>query len=164
MKIYLGGPMFDLPNVMFNLQFAERLRAHSFEVYCPNENSEINDKMRTDITPENVYRQDLERLLSCNVFLCQVAEDSGTMWESGIMDCLSTQVDPAQYYGVLGMATDIRLQTTPDPAKAGFDNQSWAINAFIVGGLKNSLGIVCSVDEAIARLVSIRAEREGARG
>lgn len=163
MKIYLGGPMFDLPNVKFNLQLAERLRTHEFEVYCPNENSEINDKSRTDITPENVYLQDLDQLLNCNVFLCQIAEDSGTMWESGLMDCLSTRVDPSRYYGVLGLATDIRLQTAPDPGKTGVDNQAWAINAFIVGGLKNSLGIVGSVDEVIARLDAIRIEREGVK-
>src|ERR1700733_10873708 len=136
MKIYLGGPMFDLPNITFNLQLAGLLRTRGFEIYCPNENAEINDKSRTDITPEHVYLQDLNQLLDCNVFLCQVAEDSGTMWESGLMDCLSTRVNPSRYYGVLGLATDIRLQTTPNPAKIGVDNQSWAINAFIIGALK----------------------------
>ena len=161
MKIYLGGPMFDLPNITFNLQLAGLLRTRGFEIYCPNENADINDKSRTDITPENVYLQDLNQLLDCNVFLCQVAEDSGTMWESGLMDCLSTRVNPSRYYGVLGLATDIRLQTTPNPAKIGVDNQSWAINAFIIGALKNSLGIVGSVDEMLARLDAIRTEREG---
>lgn len=162
MRIYLGGPMFDLPNVLFNLDLAGRLRQHGFAVYCPNENNAINDKTRTDITPEEVYRQDCLELLASNVFLCQVGEDSGTNWESGMMDCLSTYVDPKRYYGVLGLATDIRLDTVPDPAKKGIDNQSWAINAFVIGGLKSSLGVVGDVDTLIARLLGIRADREEA--
>ena len=109
-KIYLGGPMFDLPNVRFNLWFAERLRSEGFKVYCPNENDAINDKTRTDITPEAVYQADVDELMTCNVFLCQVAEDSGTMWEAGFMDCLARHVDPARYarcnFRRAGPATD----------------------------------------------------------
>ncbi|KUL25885.1 hypothetical protein ADL15_39440 [Actinoplanes awajinensis subsp. mycoplanecinus] len=152
--------MFDLPNVEFNLNLAARLRKNGFVVYCPNENEAINDKTRTDITPEKVYLQDREELLASNVFLCQVSEDSGTMWEAGLMACLSTDVDPSRYYGVIGLATDIRLATVPDPAKSGIENQSWAVNAFVIGGLKTSLGVVGDVDSLIARLLEIRAERE----
>lgn len=160
MRIYLGGPMFDLPNVLFNLDLAARLRQHGFAVYCPNENDAINDKTRTDITAEEVYRQDCVELLASNVFLCQVSEDSGTNWEAGMMDCLSTYVDPSRYYGVLGLATDIRLATAPNPAKSGIDNQSWAVNAFVIGGLKSSLGVVGDVEQLIARLLEVRADRE----
>jgi hypothetical protein len=156
-KIYLGGPMFDLPNVRFNAWLAERLRAEGFEVYSPNENEAINDKSRTDITPEAVYRADVEELLTCAVFLCQVSEDSGTMWEAGFMDCLSSRVDPDRYRGVIGLATDIRLRTLPDPAKTGVDNQAWAVNAFIAGGLKSSLGVFGDVDALIARLREVAA-------
>lgn len=162
MKVYLGGPMFDLPNVEFNLRLAAELRAAGHEVYCPNENKSINDKSRADITAEAVYLQDLAELCDSNVFVCQVAEDSGTMWEAGLMDCLSTRVDPAKYYGVVGLATDIRLQTIPDPSKRGVDNQSWALNAFVVGGLQHSLGIVGSVSDLVRALARIRDEREGA--
>lgn len=161
MKIYLGGPMFELPNVVFNTQLAEQLRKHEFVVYCPNENAAINDKTRTDIMPEAVYLQDLTELMDSNVFVCQVSEDSGTMWEAGLMDCLSTLVDPKKYYGVLGLATDIRLSTPPDPSKAWIDNQSWAINAFVIGGLKRSLGVVGSIGDLVDRLSRVRGEREG---
>jgi hypothetical protein len=98
--------------------------------------------------------------MRCNAFVCQVAEDSGTMWEAGMMDCLSTCVDSTKYYGVIGLATDIRLSTPPDPAKAGIENQSWAINAFVIGGLKSSLGVAHDVDELVNRLLQVRAERE----
>jgi hypothetical protein len=156
-KIYLGGPMFDLPNVRFNLWLAQTLRERGFEVYVPNENAGINDKSRTDITPEAVYAADVDELLTCNVFLCQVAEDSGTMWEAGMMDCLSRRVDPTRYLGVIGLATDIRLSTPPDPTKTSVDNQSWAINAFVIGGLKSSLGVCTTVEDLLRRLDAVAA-------
>ncbi|MGX5669032.1 nucleoside 2-deoxyribosyltransferase [Rhizobium daejeonense] len=152
MKIYLGGPMFDLPNVRYNLDFSNRIRSIGYEVYCPNENLSINDKSRSDITPERVYSADVDELMSSNIFLCQVAEDSGTMWEAGFMDCLARHVDPARYRGVIGLATDIRLATLPDPKKIGSDNQAWALNAFISGGLKSSLGLYLKECDLFARL------------
>ena len=152
MKIYLGGPMFDLPNVRYNLDLAKRVRALGYDVYCPNENVSINDKTRADITPEGVYQADIAELISANIFLCQVAEDSGTMWEAGFMDCLARHVNPAHYMGVIGIATDIRLATPPNPEKTGADNQAWALNAFISGGLKSSLGLYLNEDDLLTRL------------
>lgn len=144
--------MFDLPNVRYNLFLAKHIRALGYEVYCPNENATINDKTRTDITPEGVYQADIDELMSANIFLCQVAEDSGTMWEAGFMDCLARHVDPSRYLGVIGIATDIRLATPPDPKKTGPDNQAWALNAFMSGGLKSSLGLYLNEGDLFARL------------
>ena len=78
------------------------------------------------------------------------------------MDCLSRFVDPDRYYGVLGLATDIRLARPPNPAQTGVDNQAGYVNALVVGGLQLSLGVVRTEDEAIARLIQIREERERA--
>lgn len=155
MKIYLGGPMFDLPNVRYNLDLARRLRTLGYEVYCPNENTAINDKTRTDIVPEGVYQADIDELMSANIFLCQVAEDSGTMWEAGFMDCLARYVNPERYLGVIGLATDIRLATRPDPNKSGPNNQAWALNAFVSGGLKSSLGIYLNEEDLFAKLTDL---------
>lgn len=162
MKIYLGGPMFDLPNVRFNLELAKKIRALGYAVYCPNENAAINDKTRTDITAERIYQADIDELTSANIFLCQVSEDSGTAWEAGYMDCLSRHADPGKYLGVIGLATDIRLSTLPDPAKAGVDNQSGLVNAFVVGGIKLSLGIYTTEEALLARLAALL--HEGCRG
>ena len=161
MKVYLGGPMFVAAEVRYNLWLAGELRAHGFDVYCPNESEPANDKTRTDITGRTVYLADIAALEDANVLLCQVSEDSGTNWEAGYMDCLARRVDPARYYGVLGLATDIRLRTPPDPAKPGVDNQTWHVNQLVVGGLQLSLGIVYDEESAIARLLEIRREREG---
>ena len=158
MKIYLGGAMFTLADVTHNLNLAKLLREKGFIVYCPNENKGINDKTRTDITGERIYQADITKLEKANVFLCQVSEDSGTMWESGYMDCLSKHVDPQSYWGTIGLATDIRLQTKPNPLQAGVDNQCCYLNQFIVGGLKCSLGIYLNIESLIQRLEEIKNE------
>ena len=152
LRIYLGGPMFSQAEVLNNLRLAAKLRESGFTVYCPNENDSINDKTRTDITAEKIYLADIEQLETSNVFLCQVAEDSGTMWEAGYMDCLSKKVDSHFYLGSIGLATDIRLQTPPDPKKSGIDNQSMYLNQFVIGGLKLSLGVYTNEDALIRRL------------
>jgi hypothetical protein len=161
MKIYLGGPMFSAAEVQYNLGLASRMRALSVEVYCPNENLVINDKMRADLTGEKIYQVDIAQLESSNVFLCQVAEDSGTMWEAGYMDCLSKHVDPKKYLGTIGLATDIRLRTLPSTEKVGVDNQTFYLNQFIVGGLKLSLGIFQTEEALFERLTTLRKHHDG---
>ncbi len=157
----MGGPMFMLAEIEYNLRLAAKLRALGFEVFCPNESEPINDKTRNDITARKVYEWDIAALEESNVLLCQVSEDSGTNWEAGYMDCLSKRVDPSRYYGIVGLATDIRLHTPPDPQKTGVENLSVALNALVVGGFQASLGIFTDEASAIERLVEVRREREG---
>lgn len=156
MKVYLGGPMFVAAEVRYNLWLAMELRSHGFDVYCPNESEPINDKTRTDITARKIYTADIEALEWANVYVMQVSEDSGTNWEAGYMDCLSTRVDGNRWLGVIGLATDIRLQQPPDPARPGVDNQALHINAFVIGGLQHSLGVVHSEEELIDELKALR--------
>jgi len=153
--------MFTAAQVAYNLLLAARLRSEDFDVYCPNENATINDKTRTDITGEKIYLADIAALMSANVFLCQVSEDSGTMWESGFMDCLSRHVDPGRYKGCIGLAEDIRLHTPPDPGLAGVDNQTMYLNQFVVGGLKLSLGIFTDLDKLLIRLHRLGEDTDG---
>lgn len=163
MRIYMAGPMFTAAEVAFNLRLAARLREHGFEAYCPNESEPINDKTRNDVTAQLIYTFDIDELRASNVALLQVSEDSGSNWEAGYMDCLASFVDPDRYYGVLGMATDIRLASPPNPAQSGVDNQAGYVNPLVVGGLQLSLGVVRSEDAAIARLEEIRRVRKAAR-
>lgn len=160
MRVYLGGPMFTAAEVRNNLWLAAELRTAGFEVYCPNESEPINDKTRTDITARKIYDADIAALEHAHVYICQVSEDSGTNWEAGYMDALNKHVDPQRYLGVLGLATDIRLQQHPDPARAGVENQAFYVNPFIVGGMQSSLGVVYTEDELIAELRQI-ADRTG---
>jgi hypothetical protein len=159
MRIYMAGPMFTAADGQYNLRLAARLREHGFEVYCPNESEPINDKTRTDITGKRIYDFDIQNLEACNVVLLQVSEDSGSNWEAGYMDCLARHFDPSRYYGVLGMATDMRLRTLPDAGKVGVDNQAGHVNQLVVGGLQHSLGIAYDEDTAIARLLEVKNAR-----
>ena len=120
MKLYLAGPMFTAAEQAHNLRLAAKLRDHGFAVFCPNESEPNSDKTRTDITPRLIYDVDIEAVESCNVLICQVSEDSGTNWEAGYMNCLSRRVDPGRYYGVIGLATDIRLRTPPHRSATGW--------------------------------------------
>lgn len=155
MRVYLGGPMFVAAEVRYNLWLAGELRKAGFEVYCPNESEPINDKTRNDITARMIYDADIEALEWSHVYICQVSEDSGTNWEAGYMDALNKRVDSQRYLGVLGLATDIRLQQLPDPARTGIENQAFYVNPFIAGGMQRSLGVVYTEEDllnALARL------------
>lgn len=158
MKIYLGGPMFDQADITYNLALAIKLRDEGFEVYCPNENTSINDKSQVGITAEKIYLTDIDEMHKCNVFLCRISNDPGSMWEAGYMDCLSKQSD--FYYGCIGLTTDIRWQTIPNSNLLKADNQAYYFNGFVIGGLKCSLGVCYSIDELINSLKEIRANRE----
>lgn len=155
MKVYLGGPMFVAAEVRYNLWLAGELRNAGFDVYCPNESEPINDKTRTDITASKIYEADIEALEGSHVYICQVSDDAGTNWEAGYMDALNRHVDPDRYLGVLGLATDIRLQQKPNPDMPGIDNQAFHVNSFVVGGMQRSLGVVYTEQDLIAELTRI---------
>lgn len=160
MRVYLGGPMFVAAEVRYNLWLAGDLRNAGLEVYCPNESEPINDKKRNDITARKIYDADIEALEWSHVYIFQVSEDSGTNWEAGYMDALNKHVDPNRYLGVLGLATDIRLQQRPDPSRSGVENQAFYLNPFIVGGMQSSLGVVYSEVDLIDELRRL-AEKTG---
>ncbi len=160
MRIYLGGPMFTRAEADYNLALTSRLRNAGYSVYCPNESEPINDKSLPAVSPETIYAFDIAALEEANLLICQVSEDSGTNWEAGYFDCLSRHVDPGRYYGVLGLATDMRLQTRPDSGKTGVENQAFHVNALVAGGLLSSLGVCYDETELFARLANIRVERE----
>ena len=159
MKLYLAGPMFTAAEEAHNLRLAAKLRDHGFAVFCPNESEPSSNKRRTDITPRLIYDVDIEAVESSNVLICQVSEDSGTNWEAGYMDALARYHESDDYYGVMGIATDIRLQAIPNPNQFGVDNQAGYLNQLVVGGLQESLGIFTNEDDAIAALVKLRDQR-----
>ena len=159
LRIYMAGAMFTRADKEYNLRLASALRGHGFDVFCPNESEPINDKSRTDVTGKLIYEVDIGELEASNVVLLQVSEDSGSNWEAGYMDALAKYGDSDRYFGVIGMATDIRLQTVPNPAQSGVDNQAGYLNPLVVGGLQKSLGIYLTENEAIARLIEVRTMR-----
>jgi len=159
MRIYLGGPMFTRAEAEYNLALTSRLRDAGYSVYCPNESEPINDKSQPAVSPQTIYAFDIEALEASNLLICQVSEDSGTNWEAGYFDCLSRRVDGARYYGIVGLATDMRLQTRPDETRTGVENQAFHVNALVAGGLLSSLGVCYDEECLFTRLAEIRAER-----
>lgn len=158
MQVYIAGPMFIESQIDYNLMLARRIRKLGIEAYCPNENVEINDKRRTDITGEKIYLHDMKMMEQSNVLICQIADCPGTNWEAGYFDCLSTRVDSSRYLGVIGLTTDIRLKTAPDPSKPSYDNQTMYLNQFMIGGLKCSLGVCVNKEELFSKLSDIRSQ------
>jgi hypothetical protein len=158
MQVYLGGPMFTAAEKRYNLWLAGELREAGFAVYCPNESEPINDKTRDDITAQMIYDVDIAALEASNVYLCQVSEDSGSNWEAGYFDCLSRHVDPGQYWGVLGLATDIRFDAMPRPHLTRIENPALYVNQFVAGGLLRSLGVVYDEASLLDRLREIAAD------
>lgn len=154
LKIYLAAPMFEESDIIYNLQLSRILRKNSYSVYCPNENMSINDKSKSDITPEKIYQADINELLTCNVLLCRICDDPGVMWEAGYMDALS-RLYPEKYYGCIGLTTDIRWNTPYNIALKRADNQCFYFNGFVVGGLNLSLGVHYDVNSVISRLKQI---------
>lgn len=148
LKIYLCAPMFDEADIIYNLSLTKQLRMEGFDVYCPNENMEINDKSKFGITPEKIYITDIVELESSNILLCRICDDPGVMWEAGYMDCLSKAM-PDKYKGCIGLTTDIRWQTKPNVTLSKADNQAYYFNGFVIGGLKNSLGVYYSIEDLI---------------
>lgn len=159
MRIYLGGPMFTRAESDYNLALTARLRNAGFSVYCPNESEPINDKSLPPVSPQMIYEFDIAALEASNVLICQVSEDSGTNWEAGFFDCLSRYVDPEKHWGIVGLATDMRLRSAPDAAKTGVLNQAFHVNALVAGGLLLSLGICYDEDELFAKLNEVRRDR-----
>lgn len=154
LKIYLAAPMFEESDIVYNLQLSGILRNNGYLVYCPNENMSINDKSKSDITPEKIYQTDINELLTCNVLLCRICDDPGVMWEAGYMDCLS-RMYPKRYHGCIGLTTDIRWNTPYNTALKRADNQCFYFNGFVVGGLNLSLGMHYDVNSVINRLNQI---------
>jgi len=158
MRVYIGGPMFSEADITYNRIIRDSLLESGFEVYCPSDNLLINDKTSKDITGEKIYLYDIQELKNCNVFLCRITLDCGTMWEAGYMDCLHNNVNSKKYLGCIGLVTDIRLETLPDPNKSGVDNQTMYIDQFVVGGLKLSLGLYKNIPAIQKRLLELSHE------
>lgn len=156
MKIYLGGAMFTKADILNNLHLTQKLRDCGFDVYCPNENMSINDKSHIGITPEMIYEEDIKELETCNIFLCQLSDDPGTMWEAGYMDCLSKKIPDKGYIGCIGLTTDIRWNTLPNGELSGVNNQAFYFNGFVIGGLNLSLGVYYDEYSLFAKLKQIQ--------
>ena len=65
------------------------------------------------------------------------------------------------YLGVIGLCSDIRLKTPPDPQRPGLYNQTMYLNQFMVGGLKCSLGLFYRKEDLFERLSILKGKFDG---
>lgn len=86
MKVYLAHPISTKGEFNDSIRVAEAIETLGYEVYAPARNKEINDKDNNP-TPEMIYKQDVERLLNCDVVVVNYTggDADGTLLEIGIL-------------------------------------------------------------------------------
>jgi Nucleoside 2-deoxyribosyltransferase len=144
LRVYLAGPLFSQAERDWLAGLAATLRSAGFEPWAPHEHFEAI----TELTPEEVYRVDGDGLRSCKALLAWLdgpVIDDGTAAEIGAFAEL-VRLEPARYRGIVGLATDLRLErrrgtTTGD-----------GMNLFVVGAIRSAGRVCWSVEEAIQAL------------
>ena len=148
MQVYLAGPLFSEAERSWLDRAAAAIRATGLTCFVPHEQfGEI-----VELTPEEVYRVDGAGLRASNLLLAWLDGpmiDDGTAAEIGAFAELVRSGNP-QYRGIVGVATDLRLERRRD-AVAGD-----GMNLFVAGAVKASGTICWSLDEAVAALCSLR--------
>jgi nucleoside 2-deoxyribosyltransferase len=147
-NIYIAGPLFSEAERAWLDVLAATLRGEGFECFVPHENF---DRI-AELTPEEVYRVDGEGLRSSNVLLAWLdgpVIDDGTAAEIGAFAEL-VRSSPAQYRGIVGIVTDLRLQRRRDNAVGD------GMNLFVIGAIKSAGRVCWTLPEAIAALHDLK--------
>ena len=148
MRLYVAGPLFSEAERAWLDGLAAALRAEGFDCFVPHEQfSELRD-----VTLDEVFRIDAEGLRGANALVAWLdgpCVDDGTACEIGMFAQLVAGGDP-RYRGVVGIATDLRLQRRRGAVVGD------GLNLF-VGGAIAEAGVLCwSVEEAVATLIEWR--------
>jgi nucleoside 2-deoxyribosyltransferase len=145
-RLYLSGPLFSEAERAWLDALAGRLRADGFDCFVPHEQLEE----MTALSADEVYRADALRSSNALVaWLDGAAVDDGTACEIGMFAQLVAGDNP-RYVGIVGIATDLRLERMRGVVAGD------GLNLFL-GGAVSAYGRLCgSVDEAIETLASWR--------
>ena len=145
MRLYVAGPLFSAAERAWLDGLAARLRAEGFDCFVPHENfPEL-----ADVTLEEVYRLDGDGLRSANALVAWLdgpLTDDGTACEIGMFAEL-VRSGGEQYRGIVGIATDLRLERRRERGVVG-----GGMNLFVGGAIESCGTIVHSVDDAVAAL------------
>jgi nucleoside 2-deoxyribosyltransferase-like protein len=124
---------------------AARLRKEGFECFVPHEHfPEL-----ADVTVEEVYRVDTEGLRSADALVAWLdgaMVDDGTACEIGMFAELMRR-ESDRYRGIVGIATDLRLER-----RRRQDVVGGGMNLFVGGAIESCGKIVHAVDEVVAAL------------
>ena len=145
MRLYLAGPLFSEAERTWLDTLAVRLRAEGFDCFVPHEH--FSDL--ADVTVENVYAVDTGGLRSANALVAWLdgpMVDDGTACEIGMFAEL-VRSGGAQYRGIVGIVTDLRLERRREQAVVG-----GGMNLFVAGAVESCGRTVHTVDDAVAAL------------
>lgn len=145
MRIYVAGPLFSEAERAWLDELAARLRAEGFDCFVPHEHfPEL-----ADVTVANVYAVDTDGLRSANALVAWLdgpMVDDGTACEIGMFAEL-VRTGGAQYRGIVGIVTDLRLERRRDQDVVG-----GGMNLFVVGAVESCGRMVHSTDDAVEAL------------
>jgi hypothetical protein len=143
-KLYVAGPLFSEAERAWLDTLAVRLRAEGFDCFVPHEHF----AQAAEVTPAEIYRVDGEGLRGANALVAWLDGpmiDDGTAAEIGAFAEL-VRSGNAQYRGMVGIATDLRLQRRRGIAPGD------GMNLFVIGALESCGRICWSTDDAVAAL------------
>lgn len=154
LKVYLAGPLFSPSDRGFLDDCARRLTEAGLECFVPHQAARGLEPLTAGRVFEVDYRQGL---LSANALLAWLdgpMVDDGTACEIGLFYGLMQQ-DPKRRKGIVGLATDLRLERR----RAALEHAG--LNLFVAGLLERSGGLCWSLEEALERLLAWQRELAG---
>ena len=142
MRIYLAAPLFSQAEREFNVKVTEELRSNGFEVFLPQENSEVTEVPDTDEKRRRLltgfFAKDIEAIDSSDVLLIILdgrVPDEGACFELGYAY--------ARGKICVGLKTDSRV------SEMGTDN------AMIVGSLGDNVATDLTSLTTILKRISV---------
>lgn len=145
MGIYVAGPLFSEAERSWLDALAARLRNEGFDCFVPHEHFHE----APEPTSAAIYRIDADGLRSCSALVAWLdgpMVDDGTACEIGMFAELCRS-GGEQYRGIVGIATDLRLERRRERDVAG-----GGMNLFVAGAIESCGSIMHSVDDAVAAL------------
>jgi len=145
LRLYVAGPLFSEAERSWLDMLAARLRTEDFDCFVPHEHfPEL-----ADVTVEAVYRIDTEGLRSADALVAWLdgaMVDDGTACEIGMFAELARS-QSERYRGIVGIATDLRLERRRQQGVVG-----GGMNLFVSGAIESCGKIVYAVDDVVAAL------------
>ena len=157
MKIYLAGPLFSPAQRGFLGGCAHTFREGGLECFVPHEEEARLGPPSAQGVFDLDYREGLKTAHALVAWLDGPTVDDGTACEIGIFYGLLQQGEPWRK-GILGIATDLRLERRRDVLEHG------GLNLFVAGTIQSAGSICWSVEEALDRLLVWKGELESSGG
>lgn len=147
MKIYFANNLFDTPNRMFNKEVVDMIRMEipEYEIYLPQENDSINDKVNSKPTPVDIFNVDNKELDSSDILIACI---DGVEIDSGVSAEIGRFVARKEFLKedifIIGFYSDIRQN--------GEGDDRMYKNLYTKGAIEKHGVIVSTVDEIIQEL------------